>query len=373
MVVLLAPPSDGGISGGYLYNAMISKYAPQGSFYYQTVFSQQPFDVSLFEKLPQVFTHLILDSLFFNYPEWVKQIAEYYSGKLLFLVHYLPSESPRLSEEEKKKLRGYEDYCFQFCRAVIATGPSTVSALKKRGHVPDTIIEVTPGIDKKLLFGSKALSDEKSPLSVGSRQLSGNGNVIEQALSEVGYKGKQEKPLVFFSAMNWTREKNHTFLLDVLSELQYGAWVWIIAGTYSEDNNYIKQFKKKAEEMGLLHRIYIAGEISHQHVLACMKAAHVFLFPSLVESYGMAVAEAMAAGCSVVANDIEAVHNLISNKKEGLLCRPQDKGGWVRALKDLVFSPDKRRAIGKAAVKKSLSFPSWEETAEKFVRKAELV
>jgi glycosyltransferase involved in cell wall biosynthesis len=61
---------------------------------------------------------------------------------------------------------------------------------------------------------------------------------------------------------------------------------------------------------------------------------HVFLCPSAIENSPNSVGEAMLLGVPVVSSDVGGVHNLVCNKKDGILYQ-KDK---PEALKNAVLS-----------------------------------
>ena len=64
------------------------------------------------------------------------------------------------------------------------------------------------------------------------------------------------------------------------------------------------KLKKLIDENGLAENIDILGYLPEDEAFGILKSAKVFLFPSYEEGWGIAIAEAMAAGLSVVAWDL---------------------------------------------------------------------
>lgn len=64
-------------------------------------------------------------------------------------------------------------------------------------------------------------------------------------------------------------------------------------------------------------------------------SADLFLFPSLTETYGNVVAEAMASGLAVLAYQSAAAAELIQNNENGLTVPPGDAPSFIRAATDL--------------------------------------
>ncbi len=78
-------------------------------------------------------------------------------------------------------------------------------------------------------------------------------------------------------------------------------------------------------------------------------SADVFLFPSVTETYGNVVPEAMASGLAVVAYDHAAAALLVRHGYSGLLARCDDRADFLRAASGLAGDPTRMRALGRAA------------------------
>lgn len=78
-------------------------------------------------------------------------------------------------------------------------------------------------------------------------------------------------------------------------------------------------------------------------------SADVFLFPSLTETFGNVVPEAMASGLAVVGFDYAAAGQLLRPGIDGLLARFGDEEDFVAAARRLAGSPVFVRALGQHA------------------------
>mgnify|MGYP006282601525 CR=1 FL=1 len=94
-------------------------------------------------------------------------------------------------------------------------------------------------------------------------------------------------------------DKNIDVLLRAFERIATGSDATLgIVGTGPSD----EQLRGIAAELDSADRISFYGELqNHDEVIARMQAADVFAFPSTREGFGIAVLEAMGAGCTVVA------------------------------------------------------------------------
>ena len=86
-----------------------------------------------------------------------------------------------------------------------------------------------------------------------------------------------------------------------------------------------------------------AGMRRGEDLAAHYASADLFLFPSLTETYGNVVLEALASGLPVVAFRQAAAAELIRHGRNGMLAAPGAGDEFERAALDIVVRPDLRR------------------------------
>lgn len=96
------------------------------------------------------------------------------------------------------------------------------------------------------------------------------------------------------------------------------------------------------------HHIF-AGVRRGEELAEYYASADVFLFPSLTETYGNVVAEAMASGLAVVAYKTAAAAELISPGTNGLLVPPGEESAFKAAAIMLATNSGLRQRMGRDA------------------------
>jgi glycosyltransferase involved in cell wall biosynthesis len=79
-------------------------------------------------------------------------------------------------------------------------------------------------------------------------------------------------------------------------------------------------------------------------------AADLLVWPALREAWGMALLEAQAAGLPVIAGRAGGVPSIVADGRTGLLTPEGDAVALADAIAALLDDPDRRRAMGRAAV-----------------------
>jgi glycosyltransferase involved in cell wall biosynthesis len=96
-------------------------------------------------------------------------------------------------------------------------------------------------------------------------------------------------------------------------------------------------------------------------------AADLVVLPSLMETYGMVLTEALARGLPVLASDVggvrQAVGRSCDGRLPGQLVPPGDPGALATALRSWLTDADRRAAMRLAALDRRSSLRGWAETA----------
>jgi len=92
----------------------------------------------------------------------------------------------------------------------------------------------------------------------------------------------------------------------------------------------------------------------------------LFLFPSLTETYGNVVPEALASGLAVVAYASAAAQELITSGANGLLVQVEDEEQFIHCAASVAQSPE-LLAKFKSAARPSVSHLNWESIFDCFV------
>lgn len=96
------------------------------------------------------------------------------------------------------------------------------------------------------------------------------------------------------------------------------------------------------------------GRLGSDGVVAAMRQADAFLFPSRSEGFGMVVAEALASGLPVIATSGSSLPEVIDDGVTGLLCAHDDVPAFVQAARRLANDATLTTGMAAAARETSL-------------------
>ncbi len=124
---------------------------------------------------------------------------------------------------------------------------------------------------------------------------------------------------------------------------------FVLAGVdTSEAGEVRKQLERLVTELGLKEHFHFLGWLDEADKLLC--SMDVFVSASETESFGLAIVEAMAAGCAVVATATEGAKEVIEDQKTGVLVPIGDVDRIAGSVINLLSNAEKRSAIATQSV-----------------------
>jgi glycosyltransferase involved in cell wall biosynthesis len=133
----------------------------------------------------------------------------------------------------------------------------------------------------------------------------------------------------------------------------------VIAGSGQEEDNLSRQIK----DLNITNSVFMVGKLPKEKVAQLMAAANVFVLPSKMESFGLTLLEASAAGVPVVCANAGGVPEVFQDGFNGLLYPPGDDDAMAKAIIRLLQDSKLAHKISVNAVDTANQF-TWERTAE---------
>ena len=108
------------------------------------------------------------------------------------------------------------------------------------------------------------------------------------------------------------------------------------------------------------HRVHCPGYVSHDGLRDLYAGAMAFLYPSLVESFGLPVLEAMACGAPVITSNVTSMPEVAADA--ALLVDPQSESDLAQAMHAIVASAALRDQLRERGLERAKAF-SWATSA----------
>lgn len=106
------------------------------------------------------------------------------------------------------------------------------------------------------------------------------------------------------------------------------------------------------------------GLVPKSEVMNLLARASIFVFPSLIEPFGIAPLEAASMGLPVVASAIGALPETVRDRDSGILVPPNDSKALAKALLSLLENPDTAQRMGASGRRHALAHFTWNRAGE---------
>lgn len=127
-------------------------------------------------------------------------------------------------------------------------------------------------------------------------------------------------------------------------------------------NDYVLYYNggfQKSDQQPPHPRMINIGRPNLSELVAAYQSCDILLFPSRLEGFGMAAAEAMACGRPVVTTNISALPEVVDDGLNGFLAERDDVKGYVERIKILGEDAELRRRFGEHGREKIVSTYSY--------------
>jgi len=173
--------------------------------------------------------------------------------------------------------------------------------------------------------------------------------------------------LILLNVARVSPQKGLVYALRALPAIlkQYPSAQLVSVGA-TTDQGWVDQLKREATSLGVADRFHVIGR--RRDVTEFLRACDVFIFPSLYEGLGIALIEAMAAGCACVASSAGPIPEVVTHGEDGILVRPGDAEAIATAVCELLGDEALRTRLGTAASRTAFSRFQPEKSAAALTR-----
>ena len=188
-----------------------------------------------------------------------------------------------------------------------------------------------------------------------------------QALPVNGFDLPQNKPIILYMSRLDPKKGLDLLLPSLESLLAKGLdFHFVLAGGNPQDREYENRIKNQIERSILGKNTTITGFVTGEVKNNLLARADLFVLPSYYENFGIAVAEAMAAGIPVVISDQVDLHPAVAAAAAGWVtaCQLED---LTNTLATAITHPEIRQQRGKNAKDLVLNQYSWSAIAEQLL------
>ncbi len=184
-----------------------------------------------------------------------------------------------------------------------------------------------------------------------------------------GFKNNQK---VIMTVSRFSKEKGISTLIEamplILEKRSDTAFLLVLPGNFEIKTH--NELKKRIEELvsKYKNRIKLITKPVSQKVLSNLyNIADLYIQPSLYESFGITILEAMACGKAIVASDCGGIPEIVFNGYNGLLTRPGEAEDLVRDVIRILDSPALKKIMEKNSIRIAKKY-TWEKVGRKTLK-----
>lgn len=160
---------------------------------------------------------------------------------------------------------------------------------------------------------------------------------------------------------------NPLLAIDVLKVLsvKYSDAALTMVGP--DKDGSMQEARDKASQYGILDRLTITGRLSKDEWINLSPDFDIFINTTNYDNMPVSVLEAMSLGMPVVSTNVGGIPNLIDDRQNGFLVRPDSSTSFVDMISLLVEDADITKRISAGARQKAETFswakirPLWEK------------
>lgn len=127
------------------------------------------------------------------------------------------------------------------------------------------------------------------------------------------------------------------------------------------------EYKQQANKLGIANKVEFVGRVPHTEVPNELAKLDIYVALSRIESFGVAIIEAGAAGRPVVVSDAGGLPEVTLQNKTGLIVPRENPQAAADAIEKLVLNPELRVSMGEAGRKHVAETYGWDVCVDKMV------
>jgi len=218
---------------------------------------------------------------------------------------------------------------------------------------------------------SNAMRDycEKRRLARGKTIVQSMGVDLEAVFTP----GDTESPrngLIFVGRL--VEKKGVEYLIEAMAILatDYSQTELTIVG----DGPLREYLTNLANTHGVSDRVRFLGSVVNEDVPGYLRAAAIFVMPSVVaasgdqEGLGLVAVEAQGCGCAVVASDLPAVRDSVIDGQTGLMAKPADAADLADKIRALLDDDTLRQSLAESGRRHAIEKFDWSKVGSMYSR-----
>jgi glycosyltransferase involved in cell wall biosynthesis len=181
-------------------------------------------------------------------------------------------------------------------------------------------------------------------------------------ISDIEDRACQHGPLRLVYVGSLIPRKGLHTLIDALALLQPDHFILNVIGSSQVNIGYTRTLQSQIDHRGLSSHIHFHENMDDDELGVFLSSSHLMVVPSSYEGFGIVYLEGMGFGLPAISTTRGAAHEIIHHGECGYLVEPGDAMNLAEILNHLYRDRFLLAAMSKAARRRYLEFPGWEES-----------
>jgi glycosyltransferase involved in cell wall biosynthesis len=256
------------------------------------------------------------------------------AGTPLIVTHHLVVENPAVRFSAPRRVfwnLAFRSYA-RLARRNIVPSRAGLELLLRRGFPPERTELIYNGAD----------ASRFKPLDGSARS-----SVRRAMMAALDGKPWPDDAIIICTVARLNPQKGLFDLVDAAAIVMrsHPQARFVIVG----DGEQRPSIQERIARLGLGGQVFLAGSRPPNEVAAWLGGCDLFVLSSVQEGLPLALMEAMAAGCPVVATSVGGIPDVVSDSSIGLLVPPAEPRELAQAIGQLVHDGARRQAMAAAA------------------------
>ena len=181
----------------------------------------------------------------------------------------------------------------------------------------------------------------------------------DQARNTLNRHGLERDYILFVSTL-YPYKNTETLIKSFAHLTKQGGLDFELVIVGRDFDSQLPKLQSVANHLGVSERVRFLGFVPTEDLPAIYSSAKVFVFPSLVETFGKPLVEAMRCGVPVVASNTSCIPEVLGGA--GLLVNPSDPVEMASAITQAIEDRPLRKDLIERGLQRAQNF-SWENGA----------
>lgn len=173
---------------------------------------------------------------------------------------------------------------------------------------------------------------------------------------------EQRRKIRLMTVCRMVRRKGLEHLIEAMRDLgRDRVELWLIGG--GQEQAHVARLVHKLD---LADDIWMPGYVRREMLPRYYQQCDIFVLPSLSESFGQVLLEAMSTGLPIVATTVGGIPEIVHENRGGILIPPADSRAIVEAVRSLIASPERFAEMGRYNAEQTRQRYTWSFVATEY-------